>query len=656
MKRMIRIGLALVLVLVAAVAVLAGVRSTNTGSMEGLVTNAETGVGMAGATVRIGDGSLSATTDVTGRYRLANIPTGSYRICANYQGYVETCVSQLTVTDDHTTVQDFQLTPTNTTVQLQKDGALQGPFGVVERAGRIDFRKESQGRSYEALSSDMSKIYPYPIPRPACVPPYQSPPYQVPPTHGGTTPPNGATADAMFFKHYGVNPFVPTEDDHLSTFAIDCDNGSYTMTRAYLNDGNLPPEEAVRAEEFINSFKYDYNYPRYKPFAVSLEGAPSRFGKNYQLLKIGIVGKKVDPENRQDANLVFVVDCSGSMAREDRLGLVRRSLRMLVDNLTERDNVGIVLYGSRAWVELEPTSIHHRDRIVHAIDQLYPSGSTNAEEGIRLGYEMANRCFERGKINRVILCSDGVANVGNTGADDIFKEIKRYADRGITLSAIGFGMGNYNDVLMEQLGDKGNGYYAYVDDWSAAQRVFMENLTGTLQVIARDVKIQVDFNPDVVDRYRLLGYENRDVADNKFRDDKEAGGAIGSGHTVTALYEIKLKDDAEGDLGTIFVRYKNPDNFAVSEVAERIDPNVFKSSFESSSTDFQLAAAAAEFAEILRGSYWAKGSHLHDVLRVAQRVERERPSEQISELIDLINKADRIKGDKEEGDGPFGSE
>ena len=191
-----------------------------------------------------------------------------------------------------------------------------------------------------------------------------------PPAHGGNTPPNGEPVDAMFFKNYGTNPFISTDDDHLSTFAIDCDNASYTMTRAYLNDGNLPPEEAVRVEEFINNFKYTYNHPSDRAFDVEMEGAPSRFGKGYELLKIGVVGKKIRTENRKDANLTFVVDVSGSMAREDRLGLVRRSLRMLLDQLTPRDNVGIVVYGSTARIVLEPTSIRDKNKIIRAIEEL----------------------------------------------------------------------------------------------------------------------------------------------------------------------------------------------------------------------------------------------------------------------------------------------
>ena len=255
---------------------------------------------------------------------------------------------------------------------------------------------------------------------------------------------------------------------------------------------------------------------------------------------------------------------------------------------------------------------------------------------------MADKMFEKGKINRIILCSDGVANVGRTGPDDILKQIKSYADKGITLTTVGFGMGNYNDILMEKLGNKGNGFYAYVDDFEEAKKIFLDNLTGTLQVIARDVKIQVDFDQDIVKSYRLLGYENRDVDDDKFRDDKEDGGEIGSGHQVTALYEIKFHKFAKKHhVGTIFIRYKNPDNDKVTEINKEITQNDFRDKFENASVDFRLAATAAEFAEILRKSYWAKGSKLSAVFDLAKQVFVENDSEDIVQLMDLISKAEK---------------
>ena len=325
----------------------------------------------------------------------------------------------------------------------------------------------------------------------------------------GLNPPNGAAFDDVFFKDYGTNPFIDTEDDHFSTFGMDVDTASYSVTRRYLRDGLLPPPEAVRVEEFINAFDYNYDPPLHEAFAIHIEGAPSKFGegKRLQLLRIGIQGQVVPTEDRKDAVLTFVIDVSGSMAMENRLGLVKRSLRLLVEQLRPGDEVGIVIYGSRAKVLLPHTGVEERRRILRAIDSLAPEGATNAEEGLRMGYDLALKNARFGSINRVILCSDGVANVGQTGPDAILREVRAHVEEGITLTTIGFGMGNFNDILMEQLANKGNGSYAYVDTLDEARRIFVENLTGTLQVIAIDAKVQVDFNPRVVSRFRLLGYE-----------------------------------------------------------------------------------------------------------------------------------------------------
>jgi len=472
-----------------------------------------------------------------------------------------------------------------------------------------------------------------------------------PMAHGGTTPPNGENVDAMFFKNYGVNPFVDTEDDHLSTFATDVDTGSYTVVRGFLHDGNLPPNDAVRVEEFVNYFNYDYAAPQNDDFAIYTEAVPWQFGsarKNSHLMRIGLKAKQISDENRKPAILTFVIDISGSMNRENRLGLVKRSLRLLVDNLKPQDRIGIAVYGSRGRIVMHHKDLTEKAAIISAIESLATGGSTNAEEGIRIGYDMADSAFKQGCINRVILCSDGVANVGRTGADDIFKIIKSKADKGVTLSAIGFGMGNYNDVMLEQLGNKGNGHYSYVDTFAQAQKLFGKDLTGTLQVVARDVKIQVDFNPDIVRSYRLIGYENRDVADNKFRDDKQDGGEIGAGHSVTALYELKLWPDKSGVAATTFVRYKDAEGANVTEFKSSIDTKNFKKEFGDVSSNFALASTVTEFAEILRHSYWAKDAKLDDVLKKAQNLTSQfKDNTDVIELIDLIAKSNQLMKTKQ---------
>ena len=458
-------------------------------------------------------------------------------------------------------------------------------------------------------------------------------------------PPNGAAYPDMYFKSSGVNPFLDTEDEHLSTFAMDVDTASYSVTRRYLTEGHLPPSEAVRVEEFVNAFKYGYTDPAEGAFAVHLEGAPSIFSdsKRTHLLRIGLKGRVIPDENRKDAVLTFVIDVSGSMEMENRLGLVKRSLRLLVDQLRPTDKVGIVVYGSQGRLVLPHTAVNRRAEILTAIDSLYPGGSTNAEEGLRIGYDLAWRNSEVDHINRVILCSDGVANVGQTGPEEILKEIRAHVKRGITLSTVGFGMGNYNDILMEKLANAGNGNYAYVDTLSEARRIFVEDLTGTLQVIAKDAKIQVDFNPEVVSRFRLLGYENRHLENHQFRDDSVDAGEVGSGHCVTALYEVKLHEGASGKIATASIRYADPDSQKVTEIGEDIFSSDLRESFETASAPFRLTAAVAEFAEILRESYWAKDGSLEDVRRVAKAVYPELDNDQVVELIYLVGKAIEYK-------------
>jgi len=523
--------------------------------------------------------------------------------------------------------------------KLDREAALlEAKAGVAVKADRLRSGRMSASES-EKLRRAGGQVYHYRLAK-------EPAPFRYPMAHGGTRPPNGKDVDAMFFKNYGVNPFIDTEDDHLSTFATDVDTGSYTIVRGYLHDGHLPPEKAVRVEEFVNYFKYGYAAPEEDDFAVYAEAAPWKFGtgrKNSYLLRLGLKAKRVSEENRRPAILTFVIDVSGSMRRENRLGLVKRCLRILVERLRKEDRIGIAVYGSRGRKVMDYKGLDEKAEILAVIESLCAGGSTYAEEGIRIGYEMAEGAYGKGFINRVILCSDGVANVGQTGADDIFEVIKKKAEKGITLSTIGFGMGNYNDVLLERLGDKGNGHYVYIDTIAEAKRIFEDNLTGTLQVIARDVKVQVDFNPEVVRSYRLIGYENRDVPDEKFRDDKYDGGEIGAGHSVTALYELKLWPEKKGTVATAFVRYKDGETKAVTEFKSSIGTGDFNKSFDNSSSEFRLAVTVAEFAEILRKSYWARGATLEPVLERAQRLSREfKGNTDVIELVDLISKAKQL--------------
>ena len=332
------------------------------------------------------------------------------------------------------------------------------------------------------------------------------------------------------------------------------------------------------------------------------------------------------------------------MNRENRLGLVKRSLRLLVDQLREGDRVGIVVYGSNGSVLLKPTSGEDKDRIMSAIDDLRSGGSTYVEQGLELAYGMAVREVEPGRITRVIVLSDGVGNVGNTGPGSILRQVQEKVDQGVTLTTVGFGMGNYNDVLMEQLANDGAGAYYYVDSLAEARRIFVDDLTGTLQTIAKDAKVQVDFNPEVVRSYRLLGYENRRVADRDFRNDAVDAGEIGAGHSVTALYEIKLQDGVNGEVATIFLRYEDPDSGKVTELRREFNREDLADRFTGVSPRFQMAAIVAEYAEVLRESYWAQESSLLDVVDEARRVRELVPQDaDVAEFTDLVTRAELIK-------------
>jgi Ca-activated chloride channel family protein len=476
----------------------------------------------------------------------------------------------------------------------------------------------------------------------------QPAPVDVGPTYGGLNPVNGEPYHDVFFEDYGVNPFIDTEDDHLSTFALDVDTGSYTITRRYLRDGNLPPDEAIRVEEFVNFFDMGYPLPEQEAFSIHLEGAPTPFVQNerYQVLRIGIQAYDIPDDERKDAMLTFVIDVSGSMDMENRLGSVKDALTSLVESLRPTDQVGIVVYGSRAKKILDPTPVSEGQTILDAIHRLEPGGATNAEEGLQIGYKMASKSFLTGGINRVILCSDGVANVGSTGPDKILKSIREYANQGIQLTTVGFGMGNYNDVLMEQLADDGDGFYAYVDTPEEAEKLFVDDLTGTLQAIAMDAKVQVDFNPDVVSRFRLIGFENRALEDDDFRDDSVDAGEIGAGHNVTALYEVKLLEEAQGEIATVFMRWQDPDTHEVNEISRTIATSGLAQSFEETSSSFKLAVMVAEFAEILRDSYWAQQFTLNDI--VEQLNSQNWPQfedDEVMEFEELVREAAGLSGE-----------
>ncbi|HDL41493.1 MAG TPA: DUF3520 domain-containing protein, partial [Actinobacteria bacterium] len=400
------------------------------------------------------------------------------------------------------------------------------------------------------------------------------------------------------FQDYGENPYVETDEDNLSTFAVDVDTGSYTVMRGYWNQGLTPPPTSVRPEEYVNFFDAGYEAPSRGVFAVYADGAPTPFLDYSEdiLVRIGIKGEEIAARSRPNVNLTFVIDTSGSMDQDNRLGLVQDSLAVLLNELGRGDTIAIVSYNKRAEVVVDPTSADEARNLQRAIDQLHPGGSTNAEAGLILGYDLAEQMYNADEVNKVILLSDGVANVGETGPGGIFERIEESANNGIDLLTVGVGLDNYNDVLLEQLADTANGQYRYIDTLDEANRVFRDDLLGTLVTIARNVKVQVEFDPDVVRSYRLVGFENRDVADRDFRDDRVDGGEIGAGHSVTALYEVELVDRARRDvLGTVFVRWESANSRDVNEISGDITLDLIADRWDDADPRFRLAATVAAF-------------------------------------------------------------
>ena len=421
------------------------------------------------------------------------------------------------------------------------------------------------------------------------------------------------------YQDYGENDFVDTATQNTSTFGADVDTASYTIMRRDILAGRLPAKDSVRVEEYVNYFRLDDAAPPEGPFSLSLEMAPSFFGEeNHRLLRIGIKGKEIPIEERDPANLVFLVDVSGSMYDWNKLPLVQWSLKQLVQKLAPTDTLGIAVYASAQGAVMQPTAVENKAKVLEAIDAMQASGSTNGEGGIRLAYQMAESAFRPGGTNRVVICTDGDFNVGLTG-NALVALIEEYRSKGIFLTMLGFGQGNLNDATMEQLADKGNGNYAYIDSQNEALRVLGENLVSTLQVIAKDVKIQVEFDAEAVSRYRLVGYENRVMSNTDFDDDSKDSGDLGAGHQVTAFYELETVGQvSQGRAATVRIRYKEP----AGETSQLIERDFLLEdavpAFGEATQAFRFAAAVTEYAEILRSSKHSTGARFDDILSVAQ--------------------------------------
>jgi Ca-activated chloride channel family protein len=466
------------------------------------------------------------------------------------------------------------------------------------------------------------------------------------------------------------NVFLTARENPLSTFSIDVDTASYANVRRFLQNDRLPPAGAIRTEELLNYFSYDDPQPEgNSPFSVTLEVSRAPWDSSRELVRIGLKGREIPASDRGPANLVFLIDVSGSMDQPDKLPLLKRSLAALVENLSPKDRVAIVVYAGSSGLVLPSTPGTEKSRILEALERLRARGSTNGGEGIRLAYQTAREYFLPEGNNRVILCTDGDFNVGTTSQSELVRLIEKERASGVFLSVLGFGSGNLKDSTMEKLADKGNGNYAYIDSITEGRKVLVEQMNATLFTIAKDVKIQVEFNPVRVAGYRLIGYENRLLAKEDFNDDKKDAGEIGAGHSVTALYEIipagqplpnrpsvdplkyqaaenpssEILNPKSAELLTLKLRYKAPDG-DTSKLLEvpLAAPEI--PAFEQASSDFQFAAAVAAFGMKLRGSPAAGDIGWDDLKKIVRRNLGDDPGSYRAEFLTLLEKASRLPG------------
>ena len=672
----------------AAVAItLAPISAQSPGRIEGYVKD-NGGAPIANAQVFIDAASISAITDARGHYLIARVTAGAVDMRATIVGYRPLIIRAVPVAAGQTTRRDFTLEPSVVEVEareMRDERALNEQLpadriasvlalrpGVVAsgaegqmsiRGGRADEHIQyidgvpvQAGQKGNAFNG-ATNAPPSPTGAPCC---YR----QVSP------PPANNNFNTEEYSHIRENGFRPVASAPLSTFSIDVDKASYANVRRFLNQGSLPPADAVRLEEMINYFTYDLPEPRGEhPFSITTEVGAAPWAPQHRLVRIGIQGKRLRGERMPPSNLVFLIDVSGSMGEPNKLPLVKRSLRLLVDQLDERDHVSIVVYAGNAGLALPCTPGAERTRILNAIDNLEAGGSTAGGAGIQLAYRIARENFVAEGNNRVILATDGDFNVGASSEGELVRLIEQERRSGVFLTVLGFGTGNYADARMESLADKGNGNYFYIDNLMEGRKVFVEELQGTLFTIAKDVKIQVEFNPAEVASYRLVGYENRALRDEDFNNDSIDAGELGAGHTVTALYEIipvggegpsivpgvdplryqrpaPRPDAPRGELLTVKLRYQRPEG-STSQLleapvrdVERLDQRL--------SDDFGFATAVAEFGMLLRNSEFKGTSSGSSVLEMARAHRGEDRDGYRAEFIQLVRAWQTLTGNRGE--------
>ncbi len=605
---------------------LATAQSPTTGAIQGVITDRKTGEKLVGVTViatsSVLQGAQTAITDDNGFYKITNLPPGEYLVTFYY----------------------LELT-------IERRGIIVGATKTTPVYQKLD-QSRSMGEMIVIAGSAPS------------IDPTST-------SHGITIAPGPATStvsarktphNTEAYRRIDDNPFVRVDTAPLSTFSIDVDTASYSNVRRFLSNGDAPPRDAVRIEELINYFSYDYATPRSTtPFTVTTEIGPSPWNASYQVVRIGLRAKPISSAEAAPRNLVFLLDVSGSMSDANKLPLLVRSLDLLVAQLRPQDRISIVVYAGSSGLVLPTTPGDQKTTIREALAALDAGGSTNGGEGIQLAYAQARASFLEGGINRVILCTDGDFNVGVTSDGELTRLIEREREHGVFLSVLGFGDGNLKDDMMERLADRGNGNYAYIDSLDEARKVLVQQAGSTLITVAKDVKIQVELNPAAVAGYRLIGYENRLLRDQDFADDTVDAGDIGAGHAVTALYEIvpagtdvpaarvdRLKyqrtvgpDPAtRSELMTVKVRYKTPYGSASSVLSQPVAG--LRPTMEQTSLDFRWALAVASYGMFLRASPHRGAMTWSQVKALASSALGTTRGPEGSQFLDLVDQAAKL--------------
>ncbi|GHN00204.1 VWA domain-containing protein [Cytophagales bacterium WSM2-2] len=625
-----------IILLALALIVLAGFRPNR--SIGGKVTSAIDGSNLSGVNVVLKGTSTSTVTDSQGNYVII-APDQGGTLAFSFIGYKPKEIKISTKTRIDVVMQQ-EISPEDELV-------IDGPKVVKEKDAKKAESKSVVIRGISSLSGRAAGVQINRHNQPAPV------------TIGGEAQEQFNTEE---YQGITENIFHDAVHSPLSTFSIDVDAASYSNVRRFIQNGQRPPQDAVRIEEMVNYFHYDYPQPKGEdPFSINTEISSAPWNEKHKLVLIGLQGEQIPTEKLPPSNLVFLIDVSGSMSDANKLPLLKSSFKLLVQQLREQDHVAIVVYAGAAGLVLPPTSGADKKKIIEALDNLEAGGSTAGGAGIRLAYQIAKENFNKEGNNRVILATDGDFNIGESSNGAMEKLIEEKRKDGVFLTVMGFGMGNYKDSKMEVLADKGNGNYLYIDSILEAQKALVNEFGGTLFTIAKDVKLQIEFNPAKVRAYRLIGYENRMLKSEDFNNDKKDAGELGSGHTVTALYEIiplgveskffkvdeltyqqtKLdpKTSASNELMTVKFRYKKPDGEESKLIIHpMIDSNI---SLEKTSDNFRWASSVASFGMMLRQSEFLNGFSEEAILRLAQGAQGIDKESYRAEFISLV-KADRL--------------